>query len=752
MKYQKKINTVLILTIIFSLTAPIFATEVPEKGRFPAGFWDHSHKLNQNGDPGWVKRISLRKEELSKRTNNKTTIIPAPDNFILPVLLGQYSDTQGDYSVNDFQDHLFGSNPTGSMTDYYNEVSYSQFNLTGVVYGWFTTDFDMSYYAGTTNGKGGDFPNNRRGFAAHIIEKADATVDYSLYDNDGLDGIPNSGDDDGYADAIGIVFQGVGANSHPGNDNLWPSKGSLGSNEYTSNDVSANGGNILVNSYFLCPEKAGENYSYQIRQIGTYVHEFGHVLGLPDLYDRTDASEGPDFDDSEGLGKWCLMAGGSWGGDSKHPETPAHMSAWCKIQLGWIQPIVLTTDQTINIKNQETNSEAYLIWEDQHKLSRYFLIENRQKVGFDRYLRGDGLLIYHVDENRRWGSYRYSKGYCNDDETHKLVDLEEADGNADLDNNINSSDAGDPYPGSSGKQTFSNMSLPNSKDYNNVATGIEINNISGSASTMTADIVVRKDYGSSIMYDELGMISRYGSAEAKDAWGGVHFKASKDGFLNSVDVGFSKPPYDYELMVYESFDGNAPGTLLGKIAGSIELVSGHVEEAGWQTIKFNDIIPIAENQEFFTALKILNKTYARPVDDMGVSSGRSYYSYDGITYTSSKHDTNLRARIGVNHQVGTKTEPSHAMRYFLEENYPNPFNPSTVIAYKIPNEANVNIKIFDLMGKEIITLIDDHQPMGLHKLIWNGKDKLGQLVSGGVYFYKIKSGDFIQTNKMVFLK
>ena len=73
--------------------------------------------------------------------------------------------------------------------------------------------------------------------------------------------------------------------------------------------------------------------------MGVYAHEFGHVIGLPDLYDRDD-SDG----DSEGLGEWCLMASGSWlgvGGD-----TPGHMSAWCKSQMGWLEPTVLNQNTT----------------------------------------------------------------------------------------------------------------------------------------------------------------------------------------------------------------------------------------------------------------------------------------------------------------------------------------------------------------------------------------------------------------------
>lgn len=91
-------------------------------------------------------------------------------------------------------------------------------------------------------------------------------------------------------------------------------------------------------------------------------------------------------------------------------------------------------------------------------------------------------------------------------------------------------------------------------------------------------------------------------------------------------------------------------------------------------------------------------------------------------------------------------------RFSLIQNFPNPFNPTTTIKYTLPNDSEVKIVIFDLMGHEVITLINDFKSLGQHTATWNGKDNLGQSVSGGIYFYKLQAGDFIQTRKMVLLK
>jgi len=90
--------------------------------------------------------------------------------------------------------------------------------------------------------------------------------------------------------------------------------------------------------------------------------------------------------------------------------------------------------------------------------------------------------------------------------------------------------------------------------------------------------------------------------------------------------------------------------------------------------------------------------------------------------------------------------------YVLKQNTPNPFNPATSIEYTIPFDTKVNIVIYDLMGNEIKTLINDYREVGQYTINWDGTNHTGQFVSGGIYFYKLQAGDFIQTKKMVLLR
>lgn len=90
--------------------------------------------------------------------------------------------------------------------------------------------------------------------------------------------------------------------------------------------------------------------------------------------------------------------------------------------------------------------------------------------------------------------------------------------------------------------------------------------------------------------------------------------------------------------------------------------------------------------------------------------------------------------------------------FLLEQNYPNPFNPSTIISYQIPEMSNVQIKIYDSLGKEVRTLVNETKSAGKYNILWDGRDNYGNRVASGVYFYKIIAGNFVQTKKMMLVK
>jgi flagellar hook assembly protein FlgD len=99
------------------------------------------------------------------------------------------------------------------------------------------------------------------------------------------------------------------------------------------------------------------------------------------------------------------------------------------------------------------------------------------------------------------------------------------------------------------------------------------------------------------------------------------------------------------------------------------------------------------------------------------------------------------------------TEETVPREFSLSQNYPNPFNPTTTINFSLPERSRVELKIYDLLGREVAALIEgDEIQAGVHRVQWNGRNRFGEAVSTGVYFYRIVAGGFVQTKKMLLIK
>ena len=195
--------------------------------------------------------------------------------------------------------------------------------------------------------------------------------------------------------------------------------------------------------------------------VGVDSHEFGHLLGLPDLYDYSG--------NSNGVGFYSLMGAGSWGGKGAHP---VHMDAWSKYVLGFADT---TTNPTGNVSLTDMTTDANIIKYTTPDPKEYFLIENRQKMLSDTFLPSEGMLIWHINENQQY----------NDNETCYIVGLIQADGLEDLENKANYGDDGDPYPGSLNNRSFGINTKPDSTLCNDTRQKLLIDNISDSGSYMT---------------------------------------------------------------------------------------------------------------------------------------------------------------------------------------------------------------------------------------------------------------------------
>ncbi len=381
----------------------------------------------------------------------------------VPVLLIQFNDHLATESVDSFDDMMNQTDyqGVGSFKDYFDEVSYGDLTVNATIFSvsssvWFTSSQPKyNYRVGD-----GDHDQAKRALrlAREAVDEAELVgIDWSNFDNDG----------DGKLDILMVVHEGMGAEC--GDTSLiWSHHWYLSAD---NRDTTYDG--VHINRYTIQPELScgGEHI-----EIGVFCHEFGHALGLPDLYDIDGGSEG--------IGNWGLMGGGGWGGDGNSPERPSHMCAWSKIRKGWISPYLVDTTGRYTIPDVEryNTDNVFKLWTNGTVGPQYFLVENRQRIGFDANLPTGGLAIWHIDGNQ-WSDK-------NTDEDHKLVDLEEADGDKDLDHENNRGDDGDLFPGNSNNQRFADDSDPNSNDYSNAVSRVAVENFSVTGSRMYADFTV----------------------------------------------------------------------------------------------------------------------------------------------------------------------------------------------------------------------------------------------------------------------
>ena len=209
------------------------------------------------------------------------------------------------------------------------------------------------FYAGVYS-QGGDPGDAHVGeMIKELLDANDGAVNFGLYDNDGPDGVPNSGDDDGFVDLLCVLHSfrggecGISANivSHTWSYSVWPVSGGFA---YTTNDARAGGGFIQVDDYTVAPALSCTTPANQVIEIGVLCHEFGHGLGLPDLYDRDGGSNG--------IGHWGIIGSGSW----NTPSRPAHPEAWTRVELGWTVPTDIGWQPTVvGIPNAEQNASAF---------------------------------------------------------------------------------------------------------------------------------------------------------------------------------------------------------------------------------------------------------------------------------------------------------------------------------------------------------------------------------------------------------
>ena len=340
---------------------------------------------------------------------------------------------------------LFGG--TGSARDFFMDSSMGQFEPEFDVYGPIALTKNRAYYG--SNGLQGKDTNAYR-MVIEACQQLDGTVDFTQYDRDG----------DGYIDNVFLFYAGEGEHMGASSDSVWPHAYNISDKDSTPYMFDG----VRLDRYgCTCEWVEGRPDG-----VGTFVHEFSHVMGLPDLYttNYNMASFTP--------GSWSTLDAGPY---NNNGCTPPLYSAYERYALDWIKPVTIDGSVSAMLPSLLANMAAIIPTSDSNE---FFLLENRQQTGWDKYLPCHGMLVWHVDyEKSIWFT-----NAVNNDENHQYVDLEEAD-------NIKTAATrdGDAFPGTAGITAFTDDTRPSMRPWNNTPLSLPITDIAESDGMITFKVL-----------------------------------------------------------------------------------------------------------------------------------------------------------------------------------------------------------------------------------------------------------------------
>ncbi|MBR5899468.1 MAG: M6 family metalloprotease domain-containing protein [Muribaculaceae bacterium] len=379
-----------------------------------------------------AQRLELKQQNLELKGSSLQVegTYPSTGKNKLLLLLLNYSDTQPVFTQTNFDAMMNQENygSVGCFRDYYLENSYGKLDITTTVTRWVTLPYAKEYY-------GSDRAIEMIQHGLNILV-SNGELDLREFDNDG----------DGVLDGLAVIHQGAGQEYTGGANDIW-------SHSSIIYGMSFNG--IQVRRYTIEPELLGT--TGKMSTIGVICHEFGHNLGAPDFYDTDYSENGGDY---PGTGVWDLMGSGAWNGSGKG-DRPANINMWQKIQLGWVNPVVLESTQKITaMPSAHNNPVAYRV--NTTVPGEYYILENRQQSGpFDQALPGHGMLVYHANEEiikKSVADNTINVGYPQGMYTVSASAGEDPDAYVSSYGSVN--DASAPFPGKSNIRTLSDASKP----------------------------------------------------------------------------------------------------------------------------------------------------------------------------------------------------------------------------------------------------------------------------------------------------
>ena len=628
-------------------------------------------------------------------------------------------EASGDSLAPEWAEYLFDGNP-GSVNHYYNEISFGQITITGK---YLPKRYELprvsSYYS-----------NNLDEYTRDLLDAVDndETVDFSMFDNDGPDGIPGSEDDDGYVDFIVLMPMSRPIDFIVGSaDGIAELR--LQGNYYTSDKNSLDEHIKIGNNSGTITTAPNLNQA-----IGLICHEYCHYYGTWDLYDTDHDS----FEtDSAGIGNWGLMSWGllGWNGT----DGPVVPNAFTRMIMGCIginnSSLVdlygIHKDVRISDVNLE-NGRVYRIWVSEKE---YFLIEYRRSDGsyYDRNIPQNGILIWHIVEK-----------YSNNNELLKRCDLECADGRY--------SDAGyplgmaeDPLQGGDNldfwahDNGYASEHAGNLGDATDVYDGITFTIFGPDTNPNSHSKVTGKYTGIKIFNihtDGNDMVFDV-SIPPFSEWISYQFPLIGTAFHRFRDIHNPEEPLQKETTLY----------LLnyGRSSHADELVTVYQDSLTVDDLSQLDHIEVQralEQRIFMNSQPLLNAkiireniSYATFIDEitnLGITPGE-FGSGDTFHWIQ---------KISV---TGEKEPLPETIE--LSQNYPNPFNSRTTITYILPASVSVTLEVFNVLGQKVRVIDHGMQEAGRHTLQFDGED-----LSSGIYFYRIRGSMTSPAKKLLLIR
>ncbi|MFA7082149.1 MAG: M6 family metalloprotease domain-containing protein [Bacteroidales bacterium] len=369
---------------------------------------------------------------------------------------------------------------TGSVRDYFAACSYGKLDLQCTVVGPFTLPNPRAFYGARTANTN---DANSKQMIIDACNAADATVDYSIFDND----------QNGIVDGVHIVYAGLGEHNGGGADAIWAHRSRLGAQDFVSNEI------VRIIDYSCASEKTSNG---SMSGVGVHSHEFGHVLGLWDYYDADYAAQGI----SKTFADYDVMDAGAYNNNEK---TPPIYNAYSKVFLGWASPYIIDSTMLMDITAFHSTDSALIYQINTPTEGEYFLLENKDHSGWNGrvpqltyYVNNtgvsSGLMAIHVDESPNalgWGNNCLN---CNPNRNSvKLMSADNIFTGSESNGSWNFSSMSNLfYPGSSNVTSLTDATTPNLLSWNNLPSNVAITDITRLPSkNITFKVNGGADYG-----------------------------------------------------------------------------------------------------------------------------------------------------------------------------------------------------------------------------------------------------------------